>query len=250
MDDVAGQRDDRVQVAPGVTNNCNYTPATTTITWDGVHTMSHEFGHALHGLFATTKYPSLSGTSTPRDFVEFPLPGQRVLGNGARIWVLPANLLAKLEAASSFNQGFETLEIMAATLLDQAWHQTPLAELPTSAEEVEAFEQRALAAWGGDPPRPAALPLGLLQLHQPGRGRLLRLHLGAGDGRRRRGLVHRRTAVERRENGDYFRQPAAPGGSVDPLETYRAFRGRDPELGLPVGAARSSPVRGAPGLAA
>ncbi|MGM2623054.1 M3 family metallopeptidase, partial [Bacillus cereus group sp. Bce039] len=57
---------------PVVTNNCNYLRSTTSITWDGVITMFHEFGHALHGLFAASRYPSRSGTSTPRDFVEFP----------------------------------------------------------------------------------------------------------------------------------------------------------------------------------
>ena len=218
---------------PVVTNNCNYTPATTTITWDGVHTMFHEFGHALHGLFATTKYPSLSGTSTPRDFVEFP-------SQVNEFWamvpdrVLPANLLAKLEAASSFNQGFGTLEIMAATLLDQAWHQTPLAELPTSAEEVEAFEQRALAAWGVDsalvPPRYRSAYFN----HIWGSG------YAAGYYGYTWAQVMDADAVAwftengggTRENGDYFRRTLlAPGGSVDPLETYRAFRGRDPELG-------------------
>lgn len=218
---------------PVVTNNCNYTQATTTISWDGVTTMFHEFGHALHGLFADSKYPSRSGTSTPRDFVEFP---SQVNENWAMVpdRVVPAELLAKLNAAASFNQGFGTLEIMAATLLDQAWHQTPLAELPESAEEVEAFEARALAQWGVDselvPPRYRSAYFS----HIWGSG------YAAGYYGYTWSQVMDADAVAwfdehgggSRENGDHFRRTLlAPGGSVDPLETYRSFRGRDPEVG-------------------
>ncbi|QIK72082.1 M3 family metallopeptidase [Propioniciclava coleopterorum] len=218
---------------PVVTNNCNYTQATTTISWDGVRTMFHEFGHALHGLFADSKYPSRSGTSTPRDFVEFPSQvNEHWFEQPGR--VVPAELLAKLTEAASFNQGFSTLEVMAATLLDQAWHQTPLEALPASAEEVEDFEARALARWGVDsdlvPPRYRSAYFN----HIWGSG------YAAGYYGYTWSQVMDADAVAwfdevgggTRANGDHFRRTLlAPGGSVDPLETYRSFRGRDPEVG-------------------
>lgn len=218
---------------PVVTNNCNYTPSTTTISWDGVTTMFHEFGHALHGLFANTKYPSRSGTSTPRDFVEFP-------SQVNEFWsmvpdrVLPADLLAKLDAASSFNQGFGTVEIMAATLLDQAWHQTPLEELPATAEEVEAFEERALAAWGVDsalvPPRYRSAYFNHIWGSDYAAGYYGYTWAQVMDADAV--AWFRANGGGTRENGDHFRRTLlAPGGSVDALETYRTFRGRDPELG-------------------
>lgn len=124
---------------PIVTNNYNYTRGTTAISWDGVITMFHEFGHALHGLFADTRYASHSGTNTPRDFVEFP---SQVNEHWA--WepdaVIPAEAAERMRAADRFNQGFGNYEAWVAMILDQAWHTTPLDELPASAEEVEAFE--------------------------------------------------------------------------------------------------------------
>ena len=218
---------------PVVTNNCNYTRGSSAISWDGVITMFHEFGHALHGLFADSRYPSRSGTATPRDFVEFP---SQVNEHWARQpdRVLPADLLDKLTASQSFNQGFGTLELMAATLLDQAWHQTPLEALPVSGEEVEAFERRALETWGvaSDlvPPRYRSTYFS----HIFGGG------YAAGYYGYKWAEVMDADAVAwfdengggTRANGDRFRRTLlAPGGSVDPLETYRRFRGRDPRVG-------------------
>jgi len=218
---------------PVVTNNCNYTPATTTITWDGVITMFHEFGHALHGLFADSRYPSRSGTSTPPDFVEFP---SQVNEHWA--WepgrVLPAEWLARLKEASRFNRGFHTLELLQATLLDQSWHQTPLDHLPSDAAQVEEFERQALASWGVAydlvPPRYRSTYFS----HIWGSG------YAAGYYGYTWSEVMDADAVAwfdehgggTRGNGDWFRRTLlAPGGSVDPIRTYRAFRGRDPELG-------------------
>ena len=109
------------------------------LTLDEVSTMFHEFGHALHGLLSQCTYKSVSGTSTPRDFVE--LPSQimenwafqpEVLASYARHYetgeVIPAELVAKIEAAGNFNQGFMTTELAAAAILDMKWHE--LASLP------------------------------------------------------------------------------------------------------------------------
>ena len=139
----------------------------TLLTHSEVNTAFHEFGHALHGMFSNVKYPRFSGTSVPRDFVEFPsqvnemwASWPEVLQNYAKHYQtgapLPAELLAKVQAAAKFNQGFKTTEYLAATLLDQAWHQVSAAEIP-EAEGVLAFEAAALKKYGVDfaavPPR-------------------------------------------------------------------------------------------------
>ncbi len=135
------------------------------MTFDEVMTMFHEFGHAIHGLFADQQYVSLSGTSTARDFVEFPsqfhenlatLPA--VLNNYARHHetgqVIPAELVQKIEAAANFNQGFAFSEVLSAALLDMQWHALTPAN---SKQDAEAFERQALASIGLDtevvPPR-------------------------------------------------------------------------------------------------
>ncbi len=221
-----------LKTLPVVTNNCNYTRGQAAITWDGVITMFHEFGHALHGLFADSRYPSFSGTSTPQDFVEFP---SQVNEHWA--WqpdrVIPAEWADRLKAAQRFSIGFEKAEILAATLLDWAWHTTPLADLPTGADEVEAFEAAALRRWG------------LASELVPPRYRSTYFaHIwGVGYAAAYYGYtwaeVMDADAVAwfeangggTRANGDHFRATLlAPGGSVDPLETYRSFRGRDVEL--------------------
>ncbi|MEI6052417.1 MAG: M3 family metallopeptidase [Opitutaceae bacterium] len=139
----------------------------TLLTHDEVRTAFHEFGHALHGMFSNVKYPRFSGTSVPRDFVEFPsqvnemwASWPEILKNYAKHYQtgapLPAELLAKVQAAAKFNQGFKTTEYLAATLLDQAWHQVRADEIP-EADGVLAFEAAALKKYGVDfsavPPR-------------------------------------------------------------------------------------------------
>lgn len=139
----------------------------TLMTYDEVNTAFHEFGHALHGMFSNVKYPRFAGTSVPRDFVEFPsqvnemwMTWPEILQNYAKHYQtgapLPPELLAKVKAADKFNQGFATTEYLAATLLDQAWHQIGAAEVP-DADGVLAFETAALKKYGVDfalvPPR-------------------------------------------------------------------------------------------------
>ena len=218
---------------PVVTNNCNYTRSTTAISWDDVITMFHEFGHALHGLFADSRYGSRSGTETPRDFVEFP---SQVNEHWA--WeadrVIPAEWAAKLRQTRRFNIGFTQSEFMQAALLDLTWHTTPLDALPTDASQVEEFERAALASWGvaSDlvPPRY--------------RSQYFAHIWGSGYAASYYGYkwaeVMDADAVAwftengggTRANGDHFRATLlAPGGSVDAMATYRTFRGRDPEVG-------------------
>ncbi len=124
------------------------------ISFDEAETMFHEMGHALHGLFAEQTYPSISGTSTARDFVEFPsqfnenfLTEPKVLANFAKHYKtgepIPAELLAKIDKASKFNEGYAFGEVLTAALLDMKWHALTPAD---GLQDVDAFEASALAS--------------------------------------------------------------------------------------------------------
>ena len=122
------------------------------ISFTDVITMFHEFGHALHGMFSNTEYPSLSGTSVARDFVEFPSQFNEhwaiypaVFSHYAKHYKtgepMPAELAAKIEKSRTFNQGYALTELLAAAELDMQWHTLP----PGSPlEDVDAFEKQAL----------------------------------------------------------------------------------------------------------
>ena len=135
------------------------------LSFDDVTTMFHEFGHGLHGLFASQKYPTLSGTSVARDFVEFPSQFNEhwalypdVLRHYAKHYKtgapMPEALVAKIKKAATFNQGYEFGELLAAAKLDMQWHELG-ADAPK--QDVDEFEQKALASSGLDvadvPPR-------------------------------------------------------------------------------------------------
>lgn len=125
----------------------------TLLSFDEVSTLFHEFGHAAHGLFSQVKYPSLAGTSTARDFVEFPSQFHEdwaidptVLENYANHYEtgepIPKALLEKMLKAVKFNQGFNTTEYLAAALLDMEWH---MLDADANINSVKDFEQKALA---------------------------------------------------------------------------------------------------------
>ncbi len=154
---------------PVVVNVLNITPPAegepALISFDNVTTMFHEMGHAVHGLFSDVKYPSQSGTSVPRDYVEFPSTFEEdwaiqpeVIENYAYHYKtgerIPQELLDKVIAARGFNQGFDTQEYLAAALVDMEWHLLGPDEIP---DDVEAFEQKSLKKYGLDmaavPPR-------------------------------------------------------------------------------------------------
>ncbi len=122
------------------------------ITFTDVTTMFHEFGHALHGMFANTEYPDLSGTSTARDFVEFPSQFNEhwamypaVFNHYARHYrtgaPMPAELAAKIKRAETFNEGYKLTELLEAAELDMQWHMLP-ASAPLQNPDV--FEKQAL----------------------------------------------------------------------------------------------------------
>lgn len=126
---------------------------------DQVQTMFHELGHGVHGLFSKVEYPTLSGTSVPRDFVEFPSTVHEdwaiepvVLKNYARHYktgeTIPQEMLERAIAASKFNKGFDTLEYLSAALLDLGWHSMKADDVPTTPEDVEKTEAALLAKYG------------------------------------------------------------------------------------------------------
>ncbi|MEM6826521.1 MAG: M3 family metallopeptidase [Pseudomonadota bacterium] len=131
------------------------------MSWDWVQTTFHEFGHGLHGMFAEQQYPSLSGTATPRDFVEYPAQVHEmwreqpeVLTNYAKHYktgeTMPMELLDKILAASKFNQGYDFGEVMEAALLDMKWHSLSAEEAAAidTPEKVTEFETKALSELG------------------------------------------------------------------------------------------------------
>jgi peptidyl-dipeptidase Dcp len=122
------------------------------LSFDDVTTMFHEFGHALHAMFADTQYPTLSGTAVPRDFVEFPSQFNEHWASYPAVFAhfakhyktgepMPADLAAKIVKAKTFNQGYDFTEVLAASELDLEWH-----TLPASAplQNPDVFEQDAL----------------------------------------------------------------------------------------------------------
>ncbi len=229
---------------PVVVNNLNVSrpPAgsPTLLTLDEVTTLFHEFGHALHGLLARVTYPSFSGTNVFRDFVEFPsqvnemwMLWPEVLENYAVHHVtgerMPRELVDKLVASRTYGEGFATSEYLASALLDQAWHRLS-PEQADRVDDVEAFEREALAAVGLDlaqvPPRYSSTYFA----HTFSGG------YDAGYYSYIWSEVLDADAVEwfegngglSREAGDRFRaRLLGVGGSKDPLEAYRDFRGRD-----------------------
>ncbi len=215
----------------------------TLLTYDEVNTFFHEFGHALHGLFAHVVYPSFTGTNVYRDFVEFPsqvnemwMLWPEILDDyamhhetGERI---PAEVVERIRASDTWGEGFATSEYLAAALLDQAWHRLSAAEA-AAITDVAAFEAQALAAAGLDNP---AAPT---RYSSPYFAHTFSGGYSAGYYSYIWSEVLDADTVEwfrengglTRENGDRFRRHVLGlGGAGDPLEAYRAFRGRDAEI--------------------
>ncbi|MBS0383633.1 MAG: M3 family metallopeptidase [Proteobacteria bacterium] len=145
--------------SPVIYNVANFTkPAPgqpALLSMDDVITMFHEFGHALNAFFADTKYPSLSGTNEPRDWVEFPSQFNEhwatypeVFDHYAKDWKtgapMPAALVAKLQKSRLFNKGYDMTELLEAALLDMNWHTLPASAPKVKVADVDAFENHAL----------------------------------------------------------------------------------------------------------
>jgi len=213
----------------------------TLLTHDEVRTAFHEFGHALHGMFSNVKYPRFSGTSVPRDFVEYPsqvnemwATWPEVLKNFAKHYKtgepMPQALLDKVEAAEKFNQGYKTTEYLSASLLDQSWHQLNPPDVP---KDAMAFEAQALHKAGVDfppvPPRYRSFYFSHAFAGGYSAGYYSYLWSEVLDAdtvewiKEHGGL--------KRENGDRFRAMLlSRGGSADALGLFKNFVGRDPYI--------------------
>ncbi|WP_104054013.1 MULTISPECIES: M3 family metallopeptidase [unclassified Arthrobacter] len=225
-----------------VINNLNIAkPAAgepTLLSFDEVVTAFHEFGHALHGLFSDVTYPQFSGTAVPRDFVEYPsqvnemwMLWPEVVANFAKHYAtgepLPQDAIDRIDAASTWGEGFGTTEYLGATLLDLAWHELAPGE---TVQDPEAFEAEALERAG------VALDL-VPPRYRSGYFK----HIFAGGYAASYyayiwSEVLDADTVEwfkengglTRENGDRFRRELlARGNSIDPLQSFRNFRGRE-----------------------
>ena len=232
-------------VRPVIVNVGNFNKPTadkpSLLTIDQVETMFHEFGHALHGLLSQCKYKGVSGTSVKRDFVEFPSQVNEnwafepeVLATYAFHYktgeVIPADLVAKVQAAANFNQGFTTGELCAASILDMKWHEL------TSVEgvDVESFEAKVCEE------------MGLIKEIIPRYRSTYFNHIFGSSGYsagyysylwaevldkdafelfKQKGIFDPETAMSLRRN------VLEKGGSEEPMTLYRAFRGTDPDSG-------------------
>ncbi|MCC6103898.1 MAG: M3 family metallopeptidase [Acetobacter sp.] len=231
---------------PVVYNVANFAkPATgqpALISFDDVTTMFHEFGHALHGLFASQTYPIVSGTSVARDFVEFPSQFNEhwaldatVLNHYARHYktgaAMPATLVAQLKKAAKFNQGYKFGEVVSAAELDMDWH-----SLSASApkQDVDTFEKTALSKMGLDtenvPPRYRSSYFLHIWANGYSAGYYAYLWTEMLDDdtfawfEKHGGLT--------RQNGQRFRDMIlSRGHTQDYGPMFRAFYGKDPDIG-------------------
>jgi peptidyl-dipeptidase Dcp len=237
-------QNDLFEQLPVVVNNLNAPkpPAgePALLTFDMTTTLFHEFGHALHGLLSAVRYPRVSGTAVQRDFVEFPsqvnemwILWPEVVENYARHYrtgeALPKEIIENIKNSAVFNEGYATTSYLAAAILDLAWHSlTPDQQI--SVEDVEAFEARAIAEYGLEfEPVPVRY-----------RSTYFSHIWGGGYSAGYYGYIWSEVldaeTVEwfkdngglTRANGDHFRaELLSRGGSIDSMQMFRNFRGRD-----------------------
>lgn len=237
----SGLGDERV--VPIIVNVLNYPRPTATepslLTFDEASTLFHEFGHALHGMLSNVQYEAQSGTSVPRDYVEFPsqvtenwMTQPEVLSQFAKHYktgeVIPDELVKKIQAASKFNQGFATVEYMAATKLDLDWHTLETSEV----QDAAAFEAASLKK------------MGLIEEIAPRYRSTYFSHIFSGgysagyygyiwadilgadafEAFREKGIFNQDTAKAFRDT------VLSQGGSEDPMQLYREFRGKEASI--------------------
>ncbi|MEK6374785.1 MAG: M3 family metallopeptidase [Acidobacteriota bacterium] len=230
---------------PVVTNNENFTkPAPgqpALLTFSEATTLFHEFGHALHSMFSNVRYPSLSGSSVPRDFVEFPSQFNEhwaleptVFANYAKHYKtgepIPAALVEKIKKAAKFNQGFSTTEYLAAALVDMAWHTLPADAAP---KEANAFEPEALKRFRVDVPEvpPRYHTTYFSHIWGGGYAAGYYAYLWSDVLDEDAYAWFKEHGGMTRANGQRFRDMVlSRGGTQDPAAMYRAFRGRDPKV--------------------
>jgi peptidyl-dipeptidase Dcp len=233
------------EVTTIVSNNANFVKGKPgepiLISWTDAQTLFHEFGHALHGLSSNVTYPTLSGTSVPRDYVEFPsqllehwVSTPEVLDKFALHYKtgapLPKDLVAKIKKAATFNQGFTTVEYLSAALIDMKLHLAGDKDI-----DPEAFEKDTLTAMG--------MPKEIVMRHRTPQFS----HVFAGDGYSAGYYSYLWSDSLTADAYEAFTEAKGPydpvvaarlrkyvftvGDTIDPAEGYRGFRGRDVDPG-------------------
>ena len=244
-------------IPPIVSNNCNNLKSQpgqpVLLSWDDAETMFHEFGHALHGLCSNVNYPSLAGTSVARDFVELPsqihehwLGTPEILNRFALHYQtgepMPAELVERIRKASTFNQGFSTVEFLASAIVDMRIHLEGDREIDT-----REYEPRILAEIG--------MPPQIVMRHRlPQFGHLFHSDsYSAGyysylwaevlDQDAWRAFKEAGGPLDRQVAERFRKHVLSVGNTLDPAQAYRNFRGRDPEI-APLLEARGFPTQG------
>ena len=230
---------------PVVFNVANFTkPAAgqpALLTFSDVTTMFHEFGHALHGMLSNIAYPSIAGTNTPRDYVEFPSQfnekwalNPAVFANYAKHYQtkapMPQELVTKIKNAKTFNQGFGTTEYLAASLLDIAWHNIAPG---TPQQDVDTFEANALKGFNIAMPEipPRYRTTYFSHIWPGGYASSYYAYLWSEVTADDAGAWFDENGGLTRANGQKFRDMILSRGSSQDLgDLYRAFRGRDPDV--------------------
>jgi peptidyl-dipeptidase Dcp len=227
---------------PVVVNNLNIPKPpkgeATLLTLDETTTLFHEFGHAIHGLLSNVKYPRFSGTAVQRDFVEFPsqvnemwILDPQIVDNYARHYQsgerLPQSWIDKLEESSTFNEGHATTSYMAAAILDLAWHSLSSDEVIS---DVEKFEAEAIESYGLAydcvPTRYRSSYFSHIFAGGYSAGYYGYIWAEVFDADT--GEWFKENGGLTRKNGDHLRgKLMSQGGSIDSLEMFRNFRGRD-----------------------
>jgi peptidyl-dipeptidase Dcp len=245
-----------------VSNNSNFIPGKpgdpVLLSWDDATTMFHEFGHALHGLSSDVTYPSISGTNTVRDFVEFPsqvnenfltTPEVLKILKNKEGKTLPADLVAKIENTKTFNEGFQTVEFLASALVDMKLH---LAGDQTI--DPRKFEKETLKELG--------MPSEIVMRHRiPQFNHLFTSESYAAgyysylwaqvlDNDAFEAFTEAGNPYDKKVSKKLYEFIFSKGNTMDPAEAYRKFRGRDPEAnallrarGFPVPTAESGTKR-------
>jgi peptidyl-dipeptidase Dcp len=264
------QRIDGKNVTTIVSNNSNFVKGKdgepVLISWTDATTLFHEFGHALHGLSSNVTYPTLSGTNVVRDYVEFPsqmlenwLPTPQVLSRFALHYQtgkpIPQALVDRIDKASSFNEGFATVEFLASALIDMKLHLAGSQKI-----DPDKFERETLAQMG--------MPSELVMRHRtPQFG-----HVFSSDGYSAGYYSYLWSVVLAADAFSAFTEAGGPydkavaarlrqnvftvGNTVDPAAGYRAFRGRDPKIdalmkqrNFPMSAGKAAPGKAPAGKA-
>jgi peptidyl-dipeptidase Dcp len=242
MNEYRTQESFKDNIPPVVSNNSNFVKGKPgepiLISWDDATTMFHEFGHALHGLNSNVRFPTLAGTNVKRDFVEFPsqlnehwLSTPEVLNKFALHYKtgkpIPAELVAKIEKAKHFNEGFKTVEYLSSAIYDLKIHTAPTDKKIDAGE----FEKRTMKEIG--------CPTEIVMRHRPTQFG----HIFSGDGYSAgyyayiwadtltadaaEAFVEAKSFYDKATAKRLYDSIMSVGNSIPPEEAFRKFRGRD-----------------------